>query len=194
MAGSHEQVWQATPWVVGVRDGRVYSLQHTDPTAVFGRSSQQLPLSAVRAVEWVPAVRTVLVRRHWLRDPWRLTVTDADAGEQLFRGLAATLPGAGEPVPGRVGPQDLAMDPKLGLGVLLAFMGLVSLVLGAIEGVGNAPVQGQARRFLIFAELGETIGLAGVLAIGSAALVGGVVALVLWYRRRPTKWVVRAER
>ena len=83
------------------------------------------------------------------------------------------------------------MDPRLGLGVLLAFMGLVALVGGAVEGVGNAPLQGQARKFRVFAEVGEAIGLAGVFAVGGLALAAGVGGLAWWWTRRPTKWVVR---
>jgi hypothetical protein len=204
------RLWEAAPWLVVAQDGRLYSRQfpgvddrrqalrrlagQESPRAVLGGDSQQLPISRVRAVEWVPQAKTVLVRRHWLRDPWRLVVAEEAAGERLFRGVAALLPGAGSPEAGRVGPQDLAMDPRLGLGVLLAFMGLIALFGGAIEGAGQAPLLGPTRRFVVFAELGETVGLAGVLAIGVIALAAGVFGLVHWYRNRPAKYVVRASR
>lgn len=202
-----QQIWEAAPWLVVATEDFLYCQQigirpfcdqarqrlEAGETlrAVLGSNAQKLAITKVKAVAWVPAVHTVLVRQHWLFDPWRLTITDAEAGERLFRGLAALIPNAGEPIQERVGPHDLALDPKLILGVILAIGGLIALVGGALEGVGQAPLMGPAARFRFLAEFGETLGVAGVLAIGASILAAGVFGLIQWYRLRPYKWIVR---
>lgn len=205
-----EGVWEAQSWILVAQEDRLYRQQYPDPGArreaarrlakgesprsVFGWTGHELPIHRVRSVEWVPDVDTLLVRRGWWRDPWRIAFADSDTGKQVFQTLGALLPGASPPLKARVGPNDLPMDPRLGIGVFLAFMGLVGLLGGAVEGVGQAPMLGPERRFRIFAEVGETIGLAGVLGIAAVAFVAGVLGLVWWYRHRPTKFVVRARR
>lgn len=161
---------------------------------MLGRFGQELPLSEVRAVEWVPDARTVLVRRGWWRDPWRLTFGEQAAGEQFFHKLVARFPRVGPALERRVGPNDVSLDPRLIIGSILAVLGLIGLFGGAVEGVGQEPLQGPARRFILFARPGEAIGLAGVLAIGAVVLAAGVFGLGWWYHRRPSKLVVRVTR
>lgn len=209
-ASSECRTWDAFPWLVALSEKTLFRARFVDPAEValanarlltgetpkevLGWAAQRLPLTSVRSVEWVPQVQTLLVRRGWWRDPWRLPFAEADEGEKAFRYLANLLPGPNEPVEARVGPNDLPMDPRLGVGVLLAFLGLIALVGGAVEGVGQAPLMGPARRFVVFAELGETLGLGVVVGIGAVALAAGLGGLVWWVRSRPTKWVVRAQR
>ena len=191
-----KKVWHAHPWVVTLDGDTLYRGKFMNggeaaaeriragdsPKDVFGWSGQKLPLAAVRSVEWVPAAGTLLVKRHWLRDPWRLAFPGA---EKAFRILAARIPTATESR-SRVGPNDLPMDPRLGLGVLVAFMGLVALIGGALEGVGPAPMRGR-----VFAQIGAEIGLGPALAIGALAFLAGIGGLVWWYVKRPDKVVVR---
>jgi hypothetical protein len=191
-----KQVWHAHPWVVALDGDMLHRRKYmsggeeavekiravSSPKDVFGWTGQVLPLATVRSVEWVPAAGTLLVKRHWLRDPWRLTFPGA---ETAFRTLAALIPDATESR-ARVGPNDLPMDPRLGLGVFVAFMGLVALIGGALEGVGPAPVRGR-----VFAQLGAEIGLGPALAIGALAFLAGIGGLVWWYVQRPTKVVMK---
>lgn len=193
-----DQVWHAHPWVVALADDTLYRGKYLNPADgeaaaakiragaapkdVLGWTASRLPVANVRSVEWVPAVCTLLVKRSWLRDPWRLAFP---GGEKVFRTLAALLPGPVESE-GRVGPNDLQMDPRLGLGVLVGFMGLVALIGGALEGVGPAPVRGK-----VFAQVGAEIGLVPALVVGAVALLAGVGGLVWWHVNRPTKVVVR---
>jgi hypothetical protein len=191
-----KQVWHAPPWVVALDGATLFRGKYlsggeevaekvragASPKDVFGWSGQKLPLANVRSVEWVPAAGTLLVKRHWLRDPWRLTFPGA---ETAFRTLAGLMPDA--PVtPGKVGPNDLPMDARLGLGVLVAVVGLVALIGGALEGVGPAPVRGK-----VFAQIGAEIGPVPALAVGALALLAGIGGLAWWFVRRPSKVVVR---
>jgi hypothetical protein len=160
-----------------------------DARTALGWVRKRLALSAVRAVEWVEGANVLLVRGPWWAGPWRLACSNAELGWAVFDRLAEAL-GGGEAEKARVGPNDLAMDPKFGLGVLLAFLGVVAVVLGAIEGAGG-PVQGPAARFRPLAEFGEAIGPTAAFAVGVLALLAGVGALVWWYRNRPTKLVIR---
>jgi hypothetical protein len=196
-------VWRSHPWVVALSGGVLYRGKYMDPALaeaaaarveagespadVFGWAGGKLPADSIRSVEWVPAANTVLVRRGWWRDPWRLSPPE---GETAFQAIAALQPFAVESR-SRVGPGDLEMDPALALGVLLAFFGLIALVGGALEGVGAAPVPVAA---WVVAELGQKLGLTAVLALGMIAFLGGTAALVRWYVRRPSKVVVRSGR
>ncbi len=204
------RVWEAPPWVVVVADDGLHRRSFNDPLQrrqaiqrleageaprdVFGWTGGSLPVGKVRSVAWVPDARTALVRRGMLHDPWRLTFEDPDDGELLFRTVAALLPGDGKSTEERVGPHDLAMDPRLAIGAVTAIGGFISLVGGAIEGVGQAQILGPAQRFRLFAELGQAIGIVPVIVIGALAFASGVFGLVWWHRHRPRKLVVRAAR
>lgn len=164
------------------------------PREILGWTSQRVSIEAIRSVEVVPELAIVLVRHVWWRDPWRLKCFDQGQAERLFQELLARLPATEEPRRARISPQDLPMDPRLGLGVFVAFVGLLTILLGAIEGAGNAPIMGPARRFQLFAELGETIGVVPALVLGAVALGVGIGALEWWRRHRPDKIVVAARR
>jgi hypothetical protein len=190
------KVWHAHPWVVALDGDTLYRGKFMNsgeeaagkvragasPKDVFGWTGQSLPLANVRSVEWVPAAGTLLVKRHWLRDPWRLTFPGA---EKAFRTLADLMPDPTESR-SRVGPHDLQMDPRLGIGVFVALIGLIALIGGALEGVGPAPVRGK-----VFAQIGAEIGPGPALVIGALAFLAGIGGLVWWYVKRPSKVVVR---
>ena len=190
------QVWHAHPWVVALEGDTLYRGKYmtggeaaveklragASPGDVFGWTGSKLPVANIRSVEWVPTAGTLLVKRHWLRDPWRLTLPE---GAKAFRTLAALIPDATE-TQARVGPNDLPMDPRFGLGIFVAFVGLIALIGGALEGVGPAPVRGK-----VFAQIGAEIGPVPALAIGAVALLAGAGGLVWWYAKRPNKVVVR---
>ena len=198
-----DRIFEIDPWVVAIQGDCLYRRTLPEPRArqlvigklragespkeLFGWSGERLPLRAVRSVAWVPDARTVLIRRLWLRDPWRLVFADCHAGETFFRTMAKLFPRSGEPVEARVGPHDLPLDPRIALGVMFTICGLLALVGGALEGIGQAPVV--AFEF-VFRHLGKALGLTAVLIIGGLALAVGIGGLIGWYRQRPMKVVV----
>jgi hypothetical protein len=149
-----------------------------------------IPLARVRSIEWVPDVLTLLVRRAWYRDPWRLVVEDAEQGERCFHAVAEALPNASEPVESRVGPNDLALDPGMLFGMFLVFCVMLALIGGALEGMGQAPVSAFEWLFRL---VGKGVGVTAVCTLAALILAVGVFALVRWYQRRPRKIVVRAR-
>jgi hypothetical protein len=199
-------VFEAAPWVVAVEHDSLHRLSNLDPQGrqqamrqleagaspkeVFGRSGESLPLDRVRAVEWVPQAKTVLIRGAWWRDPWRLAFDESGEGEQLFRVVAKLLPDAGAPQESRVGPHDLALDPGLIFWLVIALCGFLGLIGGALEGVGQAPMLVFEWLFRL---LGRELGLAAVIGVAMLSLVAGICGLVWWHRHRPMKVVVRAR-
>ena len=194
-------VWRSHPWVVTLcedtlsrgkfLDERAAELaverleKGDNPRDVFGWSRSELSPSVIRSVEWVPSRDTVLVKRGWWRDPWRLPLPDSEA---VFRRWAELIPNGTERE-ARLGPNDLAMDPRVAGGVIIALFGLIALIGGALEGAGPAPVRG---RFI--AVIGEEIGAIPAMIIGVVSLALGVGALIWWYVRRPLKRVVSRTR
>lgn len=191
-------VWRSHPFVVAVQDDTLYRGKFMDenqakqaveklesgesPKEVFGWTRGELKLAAVRSIEWVPDVSTLLIKRHWLRDPWRLPMPEA---ETAYRSLVKLLPNARE-TQARLGPNDLAMDPRVAGGVVFAIAGLIALIGGAMEGAGPAPVKGK-----FIAVIGEQIGVIPAISIGILAVLAGIGSLIWWYVNRPVKHVVR---
>ena len=132
---SSSQVWIAESWLITFDGATVCRHQIPDESLrreaqqkissgetlqdLFGKSVQKLECLRISSVAWIPAVQTVLIRFNWLRDPWWIVFDDTNAGERLFKAIGEKLPDHSEVIQTRTGPQDLAMDPGLALGILL---------------------------------------------------------------------------
>ena len=165
------------------------SLPHDE----FDKLGRRLRLDQVSRVAWVPAVNTVLVHTSWVQEPWRIVFENEVDSANAFQAIAAGIPMAGPPVESRVGPHDLQMDQQLGIAIFVAFMAILTLILGAVEGAGEGPVDGPAQVFRVFAQIGQALGVNGVVVVVGVVLVFAVVGFVLWYRMWPRKWVVQAS-
>lgn len=191
------------PWMIVMREGVLFRHQFPDlnqgrqalhelnagtpPAAVCGRSVEKLPVANIRSVQWIPATRTVLIRGHWWRDPWWFTFEEEASAEALFQSVLGSFPDAGEMREERVGPQDVAVDPRILVGVILVVAGLIALIGGALEGLGQVPVTAFEWLFLL---LGKQMGIAAVCATGLIAAAAGIYGLYSWFRNRPQKFVV----
>jgi hypothetical protein len=198
----------APPWVVTMDGDTLYRQKYLEDVGrekafaeietgkpareVFGWSMQRLPITNVRRVAWVKSLRTVLIQRSWLRDPWRLKFDEEDASEQLFQAVVSRFSNPGKATESRVGPHDLEMDPGLALGVLLILFGFLALFGGAIEGAGQAGLVEPAQRFRFLTEIGDSLGLLPVILAGVVTLCIGLCAMIHWYRNRPMKWVIES--
>ncbi len=203
---SSPHVWVAETWLITVDGDAVYRHQILDEQAsqetmrklatgeslqnLFGKSAQRLDCHRISSVVWIPAAQSLLIRYNWLRDPWRLRFDDTLAGEQLFQAIGDKLPGRSEVIQTHTGPQDLEMDPQLGLGVMLVVFAMIAMIGGALEGAGNAPMPVFE---WLFRWLGRAAGLVVVGVIGVMLLISGVVALIVWFRNRPLKVVIRSH-
>ena len=203
---SSPRVWVAESWLITVDGDAVYRQEILDEQArqetlhkisneeslqnLFGKSVQRLDCHRISSVAWIPAAQTLLIRYNWLRDPWRLRLDEMSAGEQLFQAIGEKLPGRSEAIQTRTGPQDLAMDPQLGLGVMLVVFAMMAMIGGALEGAGNAPMPVFE---WLFRWVGRAAGLVAVGIIGAIVLVSGVAALIVWFRNRPLKVVIRSH-
>lgn len=203
-------VWSDDRWLIFLQDDTLWSHLWSDarscaaaasrlrdgeiPASVFGWASKRLAISAIRSVQWVPGFRVLLIWQGWWRDPWRISFTSEEEGRQVFERLAPLISDDPRPVKERIGPNDLAIDPAFAIGILLAFLGVVTLILGAVEGVRGELPQGPARKFAIFAILGDAIGVGPAFAVAGVAALGGIGGLIWWSRNRGEKWVVRRSR
>ena len=203
---SSSQVWIAESWLITFDGATVCRHQIPDESlrreaqqkissgetlqGLFGTSVQKLECLRISSVAWIPAVQTVLIRFNWLRDPWWIVFDDTNAGERLFKAIGEKLPDHSEVIQTRTGPQDLAMDPGLAVGILLVLFALIAMIGGALEGAGNAPMPVFEWLFRL---LGRAAGLVAVGVVGVIVLSSGVVALAVWFRNRPTKLVVRSH-
>lgn len=203
---SSPRVWVAETWLITIDRDAVCRHQLADERLrqetlrkissgeslrnLFGKSVQQLDCQRISSVAWIPAAQTLLLRYNWLRDPWRLRLDDLTAGEQLFQAIGHKLPERNEVIQTRTSPQDLEMDPQLGLSVMLVVFAMMAMIGGALEGAGNAPMP---LFEWLFRWVGRTAGLVAVGIIGVMVLISGVAALILWFRNRPLKVVIRSH-
>jgi hypothetical protein len=205
------KVWEAAPWIVAFRDDVFYCRQFPkendrelalqrlvhgeSPEDVFESAEGQFPLSQVQAVEWVQDTKIVQMRMDGGR-LWWTAVADEAVAKRLFRGIAACLPGAGEPVKVRGGLNDLPVNQyAVLLPCLLIIAAICGLFAGAVEGEDQAHLQGPAAAFSFFTKVGAAIGLVGAIAVTGAVVVSAGAAGLVWSRQNwPSKLVVRANR
>jgi uncharacterized membrane protein HdeD (DUF308 family) len=85
------------------------------------------------------------------------------------------------------------MDPRVALPVLIIVIGLIAFVGGAVEGPAEAPLVGPISRIALLGDLGAALGVNAVMMIGSLVVLLGVVALVYWFVKRPSKLVYKRD-
>jgi hypothetical protein len=183
--------WREFDDVVKAAEAVVSLTQGKAPENALGKQAKVLPLAKVQSIEWVSTACTLLVKFAWWRDPWRIKFNNPDLGSAVAETIGERVGDGTEPETKRLGPNDLQMDPRVGLPVLGIVIGLIAFVGGAVEGPAEAPLVGPVARIAWLADLGAALGINAVMLIGSLVVLIGMIALVYWFLTRPTKLVYR---
>jgi hypothetical protein len=181
--------WRDFGDVVAAAEATVQFTSGATVGQALGRARKQLQVDRLSKIEWVPAASTLIVRYAWWRDPWWIKFVADSTGEAIFEKVGRRLSPSTGPMSKRVGANDLAMDPKLALLVMLVVVGIIVFVGGALEGPAQAPVVGPLAKFASLAEIGARLGPNVAMLLGGLVVLGGIAALVHWSLRRPTKLV-----
>ncbi len=168
-----------------------------DPATVLGNAAatgrSRIARRNVRAIAWIEAAGFLVVKQHWLWDPIRFEFTDRKSGREAFEGLCQELAPDRPIRRGRIGMHDLPVDPRVAIGLLFAFLGLATVVCGAVDSLpGNAKVKGGAVAE-VFADFGRSLGPEAAFGIGGLGILVAAVLLAVWFAKRPTMEFVRVR-
>lgn len=162
------------------------------PAALIRKSPQhgrsKIARRAIRSIAWVESAGVLIVKQHWLWDPIRLPVPNREVGREMFARLHQEL-GNGKVVRTRkIGMHDLAIDPRLAIGVFFCLLACIAIISGAVDHLPEqrVPVRGYAVG-RIFADLGRELGPGLTFGLGCVALIAGMVLLGMWFKMRPEK-------
>jgi hypothetical protein len=168
-----------------------------DPANVLGNAAatgrSRIARKHIRSLHWIEDAGFLVVKQSWLWDPIRFQFTDRNRGREAFQGVCQEL-APGRPVTkGRIGMHDLPVDPKIAIGCLFAFLGLATVVCGAVDALpGNAKVKGGAVAEVL-ADFGRSLGPEAAFGVGGLGIVAAIALLAVWFTKRPAMESVRVR-
>ncbi len=168
-----------------------------DPASVIGNAAatgrSRIARKHIRSIHWIEDAGFLVVKQSWLWDPIRFQFTDSKRGREAFEGLCKELAPDRPVTNGRIGMHDLPVDPKVAIGCLFAFLGLATVVCGAVDSLpGNAKVKGGAVAEAL-ADFGRSLGPEAAFGVGGLGIVAAVALLAVWFRKRPAMEFVRVR-
>lgn len=168
-----------------------------DPASVLGNAAatgrSRIARRHVRRIAWIEEAGFLVVKQHWLWDPIRFEFTDRTRGREAFEGLSRELAPDSPVQHSRIGMHDLPVDPRVAIGLLFAFLGLATVICGAVDALpGNAKVKGGAVAE-VFADFGRSLGPEAAFGVGGLGVVAAIALLAVWYTKRPAMESVKVR-
>lgn len=168
-----------------------------DPAALIGNAAatgrSRIARRHIRSIHWIEDAGFLVVKQSWLWDPIRFQFTDRNRGREAFEGLCQELAPDRPVTKGRIGMHDLPVDPNVAIGCLFAFLGLATVVCGAVDALpGNAKVKGGAVAEAL-ADFGRSLGPEAAFGVGGLGILAAVALLAFWFAKRPGMEFVRVR-